>query len=117
MRHQKSGKKLGRTRDPRKALLRSLATSFVLNNGKIKTTKTKAQAVRPIIEKYITASKKNELAVKRNLEKYFYTGKAVKKLLEEIGPKYKDRKGGYTRIIKIGPRSGDQAQMVSLELV
>jgi large subunit ribosomal protein L17 len=116
MRHKKKGKKLGRTRDPRKALLRSLATSFVIS-GKITTTKAKAKAVKPIIEKYITISKEKNLTIKRRLQQYFYQEKAIKKLLDEIGPKYKERKGGYTRIIKLDRRNGDDAEMVILELV
>ncbi|PIR94374.1 50S ribosomal protein L17 [Candidatus Falkowbacteria bacterium CG10_big_fil_rev_8_21_14_0_10_39_11] len=117
MRHKKQGKKLGRKRDPRKALLRSLATNFVLAGGSMKTTISKAKAVKPIIEKYITISKEKNLITKRRLEQYFYQDKAVSKLLEEIGPKYKERKGGYTRIIQLGTRKGDNAEEVILELV
>ncbi|HCC23703.1 TPA: 50S ribosomal protein L17 [Candidatus Falkowbacteria bacterium] len=117
MRHNKQGKKLGRTRDPRNALLRSLATNFVLAGGKIKTTEIKAKAVKPIIEKFITVSKVNSLVARRKLLEYFYQEKAVEKLLSEIGPKYKDRNGGYTRIIHIGARRGDNAEEVILELV
>jgi len=116
MRHRKKGKSLGRKVGPRKALMKSLATSLVLK-GQIKTTEAKAKALRPIIEKYITAAKNNTLATKRRLLAYFYDEKAVKKLLDDIGPKFKARKGGYTRIIKIGSRQGDGAKMALIEFV
>ncbi|MBU1132585.1 50S ribosomal protein L17 [Patescibacteria group bacterium] len=117
MRHQKTNVKLGRKAGPRKALLRGLATSFVIS-GKIKTTVAKAKAVRPIVEKYITVSKKNDLASRRRLLRYFYEEKAVNKLLSELGPKYIDRKGGYTRIIKLSnKRRGDNAPLALIELV
>lgn len=107
---------IGRKIGPRTAMLRSLATSLVLK-GKIQTTFTKAKAVRSIVEKYITASRKSDLAVRRKLIKYFYSSKAVNKLLTELGPKYMDRQGGYVRIVKLGNRPGDRAEMAVLELV
>lgn len=116
MRHQKQGRKLGRQAGPRKALLRSLATSFVLH-GKIKTTEAKAKELKPVVEKYITLSKENTLHHRRQLLSYFYDEKAVKLLLDKIGPQFKDRKGGYTRIIKLNQRQGDNAKMAILELV
>jgi large subunit ribosomal protein L17 len=97
-------------------LLRGLATNLVLYE-KIKTTDAKAKTLKPIFEKYITKAKSNSLLIRRQLQKYFYTEGAVKKMIEEIGPRYKDRKGGYTRIIKLGQRKGDGAKIVQLELV
>lgn len=116
MRHKKKGKTLGRKAGPRKALMRSLATSF-MEHGRIKTTLAKAKALRPVVEKLITVGRKNDLTAKRKLNKYLQTDKAVKKVLKEIAPKYKERNGGYTRIVKIGPRQGDGAEEAIIELV
>lgn len=116
MRHNKKGRSLGRKTGPRKALLRSLATSFVLYE-KIKTTESKAKEIKPIVEKLITIGKENTLHNRRKLLQYLYTENAVKKVIEDIGPRYKERPGGYTRIVKIGPRKGDGAQIVQLELI
>lgn len=117
MRHQKKGKKLGRSMNTRKALMRSMVTSFILNKGKMKTTLTKAKTVKPIIEKYITLGKKNDLTSRRRLLEFLYDEKAVNLLLSEISPKYLERRGGYTRIIKLGKRTGDDAEMALIELV
>ena len=116
MRHQKKGKTLGRKAAPRKALMRSLATSFIVYE-KIKTTKAKAKQVKPIVEKLITLGKKDTLANRRQALKYLYLENAVKKLFEVIGPRVKSRPGGYTRIIKLAPRKNDGAEMATLELV
>lgn len=116
MRHRKKGKVLDRKVGPRKALLRNLAVSLFLYE-KIQTTKAKAKTLRPIAEKLITKGKANTLAERRNLLKYLYKESAVKKLMEDIGPRYKDRKGGYTRILKLGRRAGDAAEIVQIELV
>jgi len=116
MRHRKKGKSLGRKVGPRKALLKGLALSFVLHE-KIKTTEAKAKAVKPIIERLITRAKENNLNNYRRIDSYLQSREATKKMLEEIGPKYKDRPGGYCRIVKLGQRKGDMAQMVILELV
>jgi large subunit ribosomal protein L17 len=116
MRHNRKGKSLGRTKDPRKALMRSLATSFVVYE-KIKTTQAKAKALRPVVEKLITLGKNDTLHNRRLALKFLYTDGAVKKLFEVVGPKYKERKGGYTRIIKIAPRVNDGAEMAIIELV
>lgn len=116
MRHRKNVKTLDRKTGPRKALLRSLATNLVLYE-KIKTTEGKAKTLKPIIEKLITKAKKNDLNARRELIKYLYTENAVRKVLEVLIPKYKDRKGGYTRIIKLAPRLGDGAKMVQIEFV
>jgi large subunit ribosomal protein L17 len=116
MRHRKKTKILDRKKDPRKALFRSLATSLVMYE-KIQTTEAKAKALRPIIEKLITKAKKGDLHARRELIKYLYLENAVKKMIEEIGPRYKDRMGGYTRIIKTNARQGDAAKMAIIEFV
>lgn len=116
MRHKKNSIKLGREKGPRKALLRGLAENLVLH-GSIKTTKAKAKAVRTVVEPLITKAKKNRPVDKENISKVLYTGKAINKLIKEIAPKYTERHGGYTRIIKIGPRASDSADMVKIELV
>jgi len=116
MRHRKKNIKLGRKKAPREALLRNLAESLVIF-GSITTTKAKAKALKTVIEPLITKAKKNRPVDKENINKVLYTGKAVKKIIEEIAPKYKDRQGGYTRIIKLGYRSSDSAEKVKIEFV
>lgn len=116
MRHRKKGKVLDRKVGPRTALLRGLAVSLILYE-KMKTTKAKAKTVKPIVERLITRGKENTLAARRYLLKYLYKEAAVKKILEVISPRYKDRKGGYTRIINVGRRQGDGAEIVQIELV
>lgn len=110
------GKTLGREKAPRKSLFRNLAAEVVLYE-KIKTTEAKAKAVRPYVEKMITAGKENNLISRRKLLRFFYFENPVKKILEVLGPRYKDRKGGYTRIIKLGRRQGDAAKEAIIELV
>lgn len=116
MRHKNQVKTLGRKASPRKALLRALSTSF-MEHGRIKTTLTKAKVIRPVVEKLITAGRKNDLAARRYLLKYLQTEEAVNKVLNDIAPKYMEREGGYTRITKIGPRQGDGAEEAIIELV
>ncbi len=116
MRHKKKKTTLGRESAPRKALLKNLAQDLILRE-KIKTTKAKAKAVRPIVEKLITTSKANTLAARRLLIKRLYTQNAVRKLMDDLGPRYKDRNGGYTRIINVGERKGDGAFEAIIELV
>jgi len=116
MRHRVKGKKLRRDSAQRKALLRSLVTSF-LEKERIRTTLAKAKATRPIAEKMITLAKKNSLHSRRLALRFIYKKEVVKKLFDEIGPRFSERPGGYTRIVKIGPRSGDGAEMALLELV
>ena len=103
-------RKLGRPTDHRKAMLRGMVT-FLLENGKIETTVTRAKEVRAMAEKMIT------LASKRQVLSYVTKEDVVKKLFDEIAPKYEDRNGGYTRIVKTGPRRGDAAEMCIIELV
>jgi len=116
MRHRKTTKTLDRKKAPREALLRNLATSVILYE-KVKTTKAKAKVVKPLIEKMITLGKKNTLASRRQALKFFYIENPVKKIFDELAPRYKDRQGGYTRITKLGFRKGDSAEIVMIELV
>lgn len=116
MRHRNSGTVLDRKAGPRRALLRSLATSLVLHE-KVQTTEAKAKAIRPIVERLITKAKAQSLASRREIASFLYTDGAVKKAMEDLGARYKDRKGGYTRIIKLGTRLGDSARVVQIELV
>ena len=109
-------RKLGRPTDQRRAMLRSLVTSF-LKHGKIETTETRAKETRKLAEKMITLAKRGDLHARRQALAYIYDETVVTKLFEEIAPKYEDRQGGYTRILKLGPRQGDNAEMVFLELV
>lgn len=107
---------MGREAAPRKALLRNLAASVILYE-KVQTTQAKAKAVRPLVERAITAGKTPSLTARRNLMRVFYTEHPVKKILEVLGPRYATRPGGYTRIIKLGARKNDAADMVQIELV
>ncbi len=109
-------RKLGRASDHRKAMLRGMVT-FLLENGKIETTVTRAKEVRAEAEKMITLGKANTLHTKRQVFAYITKEAVAKKLFDEIAPKYSDRKGGYTRIYKLGPRRGDAAEMAIIELV
>ncbi len=109
-------RKLGRTTAQRTAMLRAMVT-FLLEKGKIETTVTRAKEVSSMAEKMITISKENTLANKRLVMKFITKRNVTVKLFDEIGPKYKDRNGGYTRITKIGPRRGDGAEMAIIELV
>lgn len=109
-------RKLGRTSDHRKAMLRAMVT-FLLENGKIETTVTRAKEVRAMAEKMITIGKAGDLHSKRQVLSYVTKEDVAKKLFDEIAPKYADRNGGYTKIIKIGPRRGDAAEMAIIELV
>lgn len=109
-------RKLGRTSSQRKALLRHLTTAL-LRHGRIETTEQKAKELRSIVEKMISLAKKGDLASRRAVLSYVMDEDVVKDLFDNIGPKYKDRNGGYTRIIKLGPRRGDAAMMVLIELV
>ena len=109
-------RKLGKTADQRKAMLRAMVT-FLLENGRIETTVARAKEVRAMTEKYITIAKDNSLHNKRQALAFITKDEVVKKLFDEIAPSYADRNGGYTRIIKTGPRRGDAAEMAIIELV
>lgn len=116
MRHRKKKTTLDRESSHRKALLRNLATSLVLFD-RVRTTEAKAKALRPYVERLITQAREPSLAHRRTLASELYTPGAVKKAFDVLGPRYKDRKGGYTRIIHLDRRRGDAAKMVSIELV
>ena len=109
-------RKLGRTSDHRKAMLRAMVT-FLMENGKIETTVTRAKEVRAMAEKMITIAKAGDLHAKRQVYAYITKETVAKKVIDELAPKYKEVGGGYTRIIKIGQRKGDGAMEVVLELV
>jgi len=115
MRKLKRNKKFSRKKDQRKALFKSLSRDLFLK-GKIKTTEVKAKELKKISEKFITKAKKGDLNSRRYLLKFF-SKDLVDKLIKEIAPKYKSRQGGYTRIIKLGPRKSDGAEIVIIELL
>ena len=116
MRHQRKGKKLGRDSAHRKALYSNLAGSLI-EHGRIRTTEAKAKAVKPIAEKMITLGRRGDLAARRQALAYLRSQEVVHQLFAEVAPRFADRPGGYSRIVKIGPRYGDSAEMVYLELV
>ncbi len=116
MRHQRKGKKLGRDSAHRKALYSNLAGALI-EHGRIKTTVAKAKAVKPIAEKMITLGRRGDLAARRQALAYLRSQEVVHQLFAEVAPRFADRPGGYSRIVKLGPRYGDAAEMVYLELV
>ena len=116
MRHGVGQKKLGRTSAHRKAMMRNLATSF-FQHGKFETTFEKAKALRPVAEKLITLARTDCLNSRRKALSYLMDKSVVHKLFVEIAPRYKTRPGGYTRILKLGVRVGDAADMALIELV
>jgi large subunit ribosomal protein L17 len=116
MRHRDTTKSLGRKKNQREALFRGMADSLILKE-KIKTTLVKAKTLRMYIEPLITKAKKVTLADRRTLIKSLYQSQAVNKMMNEIGPRYKERAGGYTRITKLGVRKNDAAEMALIEFV
>jgi len=116
MRHSKSGRRLGRTTSHRIAMFRNMVTSF-LNHEKIVTTDAKAKELRPIAEKMITLGKQGDLHAVRQAAAYIRDKQTVTKLFSVIAPRFKERPGGYTRIVKLGIRAGDTAEMSLIELV
>lgn len=116
MRHRNKNKILDRKKGPRELMLRNLASSIILYE-KVKTTRAKAAAVRPLVEKLITTSKVGDLNARRNLLEVLLQKNAVLKAMEVLSVRYKERNGGYTRTIKLGARQGDGAEMVQIELV
>ena len=111
-----SNRKLGRPTDQRMAMLRAM-TTYLLENGQIKTTVSRAKEVAPLAEKMITLAKKNDLAAYRQALAFITKEDVAKKLFDQIGPKYATRDGGYTRVVRIGPRRGDAAEMAVVQLV
>src|SRR5271169_44885 len=116
MRHQRSGKKLGRDSAHRRALYANL-TSELIEHERIKTTVTKAKAVKPIAEQMITLGRRGDLHARRQAVAFLRSKDVVHKLFAEVAPRFADRPGGYSRIVKLGPRAGDAAEMVYLELL
>lgn len=116
MRHRIAGRSLSRDKDQRRALFRSLITEL-LRHERIETTEAKAKAVRADAEKMITLGKRGDVHARRLAAQTIIDPDVTKKLFEKLGPRYKDRKGGYTRLFKVGPRLGDAAPVVIMELV
>src|ERR671938_1152922 len=116
MRHARAGKKLGRDSAHRKALYANLAGSLI-EHGRIKTTEAKAKAVKPFAEQMITLGKRGDLAARRQAIAELRSQDVVHQLFADVAPRFADRPGGYTRIVKLGPRPGDAAEMAYLELV
>ena len=109
-------RKLGRTSDSRNAMMRAMVT-YLLENGKIETTVTRAKDVRSMAEKMVTLGKQDDLHAKRQVFSYITKEDVAKKVIDEIGPKYADRNGGYTRVLKLEARLGDNAPQAIIELV
>ncbi len=109
-------RKLNRTSSQRRALLRGLVTSLVMH-GRIETTETKAKTIKPIADKMVTLGKRGDLHARRQAAAFLMTPEATKRLFDEVAPKYDERHGGYTRILKTGPRRGDAAPMAIIEWV
>jgi large subunit ribosomal protein L17 len=116
MRHHKAGRKLGRDASHRKALYANLTASLI-EHGRIKTTVAKAKEVRPVAEEMITLGRRGDVPARRQALKFLRSQDVVHKLFSEVGPRFADRPGGYSRIVKLGPRQGDAAEMAYLELV
>ena len=116
MRHRRSGRKLGRDAAHRKALYANL-TAALIEHGRIKTTVAKAKEVRPVAEEMITLGRRGDVPARRQALKLLRSQDVVHKLFSDVGPRFSDRPGGYARIVKLGPRQGDGAEMADLELV
>jgi large subunit ribosomal protein L17 len=116
MRHRRAGKKLGRDSAHRKALYSNLAGALI-EHGRIKTTEAKAKAVKPFAEQMITLGKRGDLHARRLALAELRSQDVVHQLFADVAPRFADRPGGYTRIVRLGPRNGDAAEMVYLELV
>jgi large subunit ribosomal protein L17 len=116
VRHRKAGRKLGRDAAQRRALYSNLASALI-EHGRIKTTEAKAKEVRPIVEEMITLGKRGDVAAHRQAVAFLRSKEIAHILFSEVSPRFAERPGGYTRIVKIGPRQGDAARMVYLELV
>jgi len=116
MRHRVKTKKLDRTKAPRELMLRNLASSIIIYE-KVKTTEAKAKTVKPLVEKIITLAVKGGLSARRELINFLPQKMAVKKAMEVLADRYKERRGGYSRIIRLGSRQGDGAKVVQIELI
>ena len=116
MRHKSKGRKLGRDAAHRKALFANL-TGALVTHGRIKTTLAKAKEVRPVAERMVTLGKRGDLHARRQAKAFLRAGDVVHLLFAEVAPRFTDRQGGYTRIVKLGPRQGDGAEMAYIEWV
>lgn len=116
MRHNKSGRKLGRNSGHRNAMMRNMVTSLI-EHGRITTTDSRAKELRKLVDRMITLGKRGDLHARRQVSQVIRTRQVVAKLFDQIGPRFKDRPGGYTRIIKLGSRLGDNAPQAIIELV
>ena len=116
MRHKMAGRKLGRNPSHRRSLLRNLVTSF-LEHERLVTTLPKAKEVRPLAEKMITLGKRDTLHARRQVQSYLLSAVITKKVFDTIAPRFSDRPGGYSRIVRLGPRVGDGADVAIIELV
>ena len=116
MRHRKGGFKLGRNTSHRLALLRNLVTSIIIND-RVHTTVTKAKAARPLVERMITLGKNGSVHARRQVLAYLLTPESVDRLFGTVAPRYADRNGGYSRIVRTGPRRGDAGEMAFIELL
>lgn len=115
MRHRKKGRELGRTRSHKRAMLRNMATSLFVHE-RIRTTEAKARELRPVAERLITLAKRGDLHSRRQARRYIADRDVLQKLFDQIGPRFQDRPGGYTRILKLGARQGDGAELALIEL-
>src|SRR5215813_4625960 len=116
MRHRNEGRKLSRNTSHRRALLRNLVTSF-LEHGRLMTTLPKAKEIRPLAEKMITLGKRDSLHARRQVQAYLLKEAIAKRVFDTIAPRFADRPGGYSRIIKLGYRKGDGADLAIIELI
>lgn len=116
MRHKKTTKILGRKKAPREMMLRNLASSVIMYE-KVETTEIKAKTIKSTVEKLITIAKKGDLAARRKLIEFLPQKLAIKKLMDVLNKRYKERQGGYLRIVKLGTRKGDGAKIARVELV
>ena len=116
MRHRVKGRKLSRTSEHRRALLNNMAASLFIHDG-VKTTVAKAKELRPFAERLITMARRGDLHARRQVERRIRNRKAADRLFKEIGPRFASRPGGYTRILKLGHRPGDGAELARIELL
>jgi large subunit ribosomal protein L17 len=116
MRHRKKGRQLSRTASHRLAVLRNLATSLILHES-IRTTEAKARELRPFVEKLITLGGVDDVHSRRRARRHIADRQVLQKLFDEVGPRFRDRPGGYTRIVKLGARKGDGAELAMIELI
>ncbi len=115
MRHRKKGRALSRTSSHRKAMLRNMATSLLVHE-RIRTTEAKAKELRPVVEKLITLGRTDDVHSRRRARRMIEDRAALQKLFDDIGPRFRERPGGYTRILKLGTRKGDGAEVAIIEL-